>query len=87
MGNGLVTLVLLAGAAASIYYVVTRPTNVTIEIVGRPGTPITIDGADMGKTPVSLQRTKSTSEIEISAPGFVRRIVPDHDLTIDIAQP
>ena len=61
--------------------------GVKIRIVGASGTPISIDGQPAGKTPIALERTAGKRAITISAPGFVRRVVPDRDQTIDITQP
>lgn len=60
--------------------------GVAIRIIGAHGTPITIDGAAAGKSPVSLKRRSSTREMVIGANGKQWKIVPDHDQTIDISQ-
>lgn len=60
--------------------------GIAIRIVGSPGTPVTIDGAAAGKSPVSLKRRASTREMVIGASGKQWKIVPDHDQTIDISK-
>ena len=98
-GSVLLALLLLGGVAAGGYYFMTKEQStapqakkvdvdrgVTIRIVGKSGTAITIDGKPAGKTPVRLERRASKQEIEIAAPGFVRRVVPDRDQTIDISR-
>ncbi len=62
-------------------------TGVSIRIIGANGTPITIDGAKAGKTPVSLKRGASKRAMVIGAAGSTWKIVPDHDQTIDITKP
>jgi serine/threonine protein kinase len=61
--------------------------GVSIRIIGARGTAVSIDGQPAGKTPIALERTAGKRAITIAAPGFVRRVVPDHDQTIDITQP
>jgi hypothetical protein len=60
--------------------------GIAIRIIGSHGTPVTIDGATAGKSPISLKRRPSTRELVIGANGKQWKIVPDHDQTIDISQ-
>lgn len=60
--------------------------GIAIRIIGSHGTPVTIDGAAAGKSPVSLKRRASTREMVIGANGKQWKIVPDHDQTIDISR-
>ncbi|MBA3455761.1 MAG: serine/threonine protein kinase [Deltaproteobacteria bacterium] len=61
-----------------------RKRGITIRIVGAPGTAITIDGRAAGRTPLSLERSAGKRTMTIQAPGFVTRVIPDHDQTIDV---
>ena len=61
--------------------------GVAIRIIGANGTPITIDGANAGKTPTSLKRSASKRVMVIGANGSTWKIVPDRDQTIDVTKP
>jgi hypothetical protein len=61
--------------------------GVSIRIIGANGTPIKIDGANAGKTPVSLKRSASDRAMVIDANGSTWTIIPDRDQTIDVSKP
>lgn len=61
--------------------------GVTIRIVGAPGTPVTIDGARAGKTPITLERRGGAKAITIETARGTIRVIPDHDQTVDITAP
>ena len=90
----------IAGAGAYLYVVAKQQsesekrvndpvpkTGVSIRIVGKNGTPVTIDGANAGKTPISLKRSVSKRAMVIGANGSTWKIIPDRDQTIDVTKP
>lgn len=99
----LLIVIVAGGLCAGGYYLMTRkspsapstPTStssvpkrgVTIRIVGKPGTPVTIDGAAAGKTPISLERSAGSRPITVTTSLGTFQVVPDRDQTVDITAP
>ena len=80
---GVAALVLRAPGAPS------RPprsgAGVSIRIIAREPTAVTIDGHPAGNTPLTLQRPPGTAPILITAPGAARQVIPDRDQTVDLS--
>jgi hypothetical protein len=90
----LVGILAILAVAAGIFFVVRRTpppatphAGISIRIIARSPTAITIDGHAAGKTPLTLQRARGTQPLTIAAPSFVKQIIPDHDQVIDVSLP
>ena len=68
---------------------VPRPAGdgVSIRIVAHDPTEVTIDGHPAGKTPLTLERPRTTRPIVIAGPRGATQVVPDHDQTVDLSPP
>jgi hypothetical protein len=95
----LAVLIVIAGLGAGAYYMFLRKheprqdpdhhlapeRGISIRITGDDGTPVTIDGAYAGKTPLSLKRKPGKKAFVIGANGRTWKIVPDRDQLIDVS--
>jgi len=94
VGGIVAAVALMATFAVGIAVIVMRPSTkppgtgggVSIRIIAREPTAVTIDGHSAGKTPLTLQRPISAQPIVIAAPGTTQQIIPDHDQIINVSQ-
>jgi hypothetical protein len=85
-------IALIAAVAVAAAVIALRPPSaaprpaggVSIRIIAREPTEVTIDGRAAGKTPLTLQRPPGTAPVLIGAPGTARQVIPDRDQTIDV---
>ena len=98
-GGGVLLVLLLVAAGGGGYYwysqrakepsytaTVDRTKGVSIKIIGAPGTPVKIDGANAGKVPLTLSRKPSKKLMLISGPSVTKQITPDRDQTVDLSR-
>lgn len=86
-------LAILAVATAVFFFVTHKKpppaphAGISIRITAPEPTAVTIDGHAAGKTPITLQRARSTRPILIAGPRASTQVIPDHDQVIDISAP
>ncbi len=60
--------------------------GVSIRITARPPVEVTVDGQRAGKTPLTLQRSRSSRPILITGPHGTRQVIPDRDQVVDLSR-
>ncbi|MBC7978642.1 MAG: hypothetical protein H7138_26960, partial [Myxococcales bacterium] len=60
--------------------------GISIRITSFPPVEVTIDGQRAGRTPVTLQRSRSGRPILITGPHGTRQVVPDRDQVVDLSR-
>lgn len=97
IGGVLAAVALIAAVTAGVVAIVRQPVapkpahvpgaGVSIRIVAHDPTEVTIDGAPVGKTPLTLRRPEGSRPLLIASPRQTKQVIPDHDQVVDLSSP